>query len=135
MELMVERDMIGDSTEGQFFVDDQFVCYTLEDRFREDINKPVTAWKVAGDTAIPEGRYIVQLTFSPRFQMVLPILLDVPGFSDIRIHSGNTAADTEGCILVGLDREDGMITNSHAALLKLLPLLEHATDAIYITVG
>jgi len=73
------------------------ICYVLEDQVREGP-------KVYGRTAIPAGSYRIQITRSPRFARDLPLLLDVPGFSGIRIHTGNSHEDTEGCLLPGLDR-------------------------------
>lgn len=77
-----------------------WLCWTLEDVVREIPGQPVTAWKIKGRTAIPRGTYPMCVTRSNRFGVDLPLLLDVPGFDGIRIHGGNTAADTEGCILV-----------------------------------
>ena len=92
MELRVERtDFSETSTIGKLYVDDQFECYTLEDKVR-----PV---KIKGKTAIPAGRYEVIVNFSQRFGRMLPLFLNVPNFEGVRIHPGNTAADTEGCIL------------------------------------
>lgn len=73
-----------------------FTCHTLEDRVRPT--------KVYGQTAIPAGTYQVTVTMSPRFKRELPLLLNVPGYEGIRIHPGNYATDTEGCILPGLSR-------------------------------
>jgi hypothetical protein len=73
---------------------------------REIPGKPVSDWKVAGQTAIPYGVYTVDLTFSPKYQKIMPILVAVPGFTGIRIHSGNVAEHTEGCLLVGKNRVD-----------------------------
>jgi len=94
------------ATLGVLFVDDVFFCFTLEDQLRERAGAPVPAWKVAGQTAIPAGRYRVVLTKSQRFQKVLPLLESVPGFAGIRIHAGNVHADTEGCPLIGLERSE-----------------------------
>ena len=69
--------------------------------------------------AIPEGRYAVVISWSPKIKQWLPILLGVPMFSGIRIHAGNTAADTEGCILVGKNREVGKVLDSRAWLYRL----------------
>ena len=73
-----------------------YTCYTLEDPVR-----PKDAPKVWGDTAIPAGKYPVAVRFSNRFQKELPGVQNVPGFEGILIHSGNTKADTHGCILLG----------------------------------
>lgn len=107
-----------------------FTCFTLEDPVR------APGVKIAGATAIPVGRYRVRLTRSARFQRVLPLLDDVPGFTGIRLHAGNTAADTAGCILVGLRREADAILDSRAALDALLPHLEAvaAPEEIWIDV-
>ena len=94
MKLKLIRKWFSDkSTIGELYVDDQWECFTLEDVVRET--------KIPNETAIPEGKYRVITTYSERFKRVLPLLLDVPGFTGIRIHSGNDNSDTSGCILVG----------------------------------
>jgi hypothetical protein len=92
--LLDRKEYDKDSTLGDLYLDGVFECVTLEDQVREGP-------KVKGETAIPEGTYEVLLTHSPRFKRTLPLLVDVPGFDGIRIHPGNTADDTEGCLLVG----------------------------------
>ena len=120
----------GDATIGTLFVDGRLECFTLEDVVRtvgpavpdaEEIGRV----KVAGATAIPAGRYRVSMVDSPHFGRV-PTLHDVPGFSLIRIHAGNTAADTRGCILVGRRRVAAAIVESRAALEALVAKVEAA---------
>lgn len=105
-----ERSTIGTLRSGLFS------CYALEDRVREVPGRPVAEWKVKGATAIPVGRYQVVITPSARFGKRLPILLKVPGFEGIRIHSGNTEADTEGCLLLGTSWGPDRVNNSRVAL-------------------
>ncbi len=94
MELLIKRHKsLGNSTAGELFVDGKFECYTLEDVIRDT--------KIAGKTAINQGKYKVIIDMSNRFKRLLPLLLDVKDFAGVRIHPGNTSEDTEGCILVG----------------------------------
>ena len=88
-------------TGGRLYCNAVFECFTLEDEVREVAGQPVEKWKIKDKTAIPRGKYRVILSFSPHFQKRLPELLNVPGFTDIRIHKGNTDVDTKGCLLVG----------------------------------
>jgi hypothetical protein len=106
------------STIGRMFVDGVFQCYTLEDMVRPD------GVKVYGETAIPPGVYDVTLTMSPRFRRVLPLLLDVKNFVGVRIHPGNSARDTEGCILVGETAATDWIGRSKVAFDKLLQRMQ-----------
>ena len=125
MELKLNRIFLGSSaTIGELLVNDKHLCDTLEDRVRPE------GEKVYGKTAIPEGTYEVKLTHSPRFKKILPEILNVPNFSGIRIHTGNSSKDTEGCILVGTwdgEKED-WVGNSRIAFDELMALLEEATD-------
>lgn len=91
------------ATLGRLFVDGDLFCVTLEDVVREDPNPatPANEAKVYGQTAIPPGRYPIKITWSVKFQREMVAVEDVPGFTGIRIHSGNDADDTLGCILVG----------------------------------
>ena len=103
---LVREEFTTESTVGKLYfrLSDRdswtWLCWTLEDVVREAPGQPVAAWKVKRETAIPRGTYPIRVTRSNRFGVDLPLLLDVPGFEGIRIHGGNTAADTEGCILV-----------------------------------
>lgn len=135
MELTLNRIFLGSSaTIGELLINDKHLCDTLEDRVRPE------GEKVYGKTAIPEGTYEVKLTHSPRFKKILPEILNVPNFSGIRIHTGNSSKDTEGCILVGTwdgEKED-WISDSRIAFEKLMSLLQKAEDkkeSITITIN
>lgn len=122
MRLTLYRTSIGPhSTIGELHVDGTFFCYTLEDVVRYK--------KIKGETAIPAGTYAIDITYSPRFDRDLPLLLAVPEFEGVRIHSGNTAADTEGCILVGTQAGEDVVTNSRIAFDRLFGLMKHARDS------
>lgn len=115
--LVLKRDVLTDDfTLGRIFVDGKHFCYTVEDAVRKE--------KVYGKTAIPAGKYKIELTLSPRFKRVLPLLLDVPNFTGIRIHAGNTAADSEGCILVGIGRTENGVSGSRHAMEAIMELLK-----------
>jgi Family of unknown function (DUF5675) len=95
----------------------------------------VPTWKIPGDTAIPAGRYQVRLSQSARFKRLLPELLSVPGFLGVRIHRGNTHADTEGCLLVGSGRTKDKVTGSAVTEVRLIELLqEHADGDVWLTI-
>lgn len=110
MKVEVKRLFLGtEYTIGKLYIDGAYFCDTLEDKVR-------VGEKIAGKTAIPAGTYKVKMTWSPRFKRYLPEILNVPGFSGVRIHSGNTAKDTEGCLLLGLNKEKGKVLNSKNAV-------------------
>lgn len=122
MNLVLERLQLDhDVTIGSLSADGDWWCWTCEDTVR-----PPGAPKVPGQTAIPAGRYRVEITPSPRFGRDLPLLLSVPGFIGVRIHPGNNAADTEGCILVGADRHPKGIGRSRVAFDNLFIRLTEA---------
>lgn len=109
MELWLHRDTFtAEVTLGRLFINGVYECEVLEDTYRGD------APKVPGATAIPMGTYPVRLTMSPKFGRVLPLVEGVPGFSGVRIHAGNTADDTEGCLLPGKRR--GELRGRYAVL-------------------
>ena len=119
MELKLVRSQYSPtSTLGELHVDGTFECFTLEDRVRSA--------KVAGATAIPPGRYEVSVTWSNRFKRPLPLLMDVPNYTGVRIHTGNKADDTEGCILVGRKRLDDFVGESKLAFDPLFAKIEDA---------
>ena len=102
-----------------------YLCDTLEPQWRDYKNG---ARKIMGRSAIPEGRYAVVITYSPKMEQWLPLLLNVPKFSGIRIHAGNTAEDTEGCILVGKNREVGKVLDSRIWVHRLKKKIVEAKD-------
>lgn len=121
MNIIVQRDQLDpDCTLGSMLIDGEFYCHTLEDTVREP------GVKVYGQTAIPAGTYGVTVNMSNRFKQLMPLVLAVPGFEGIRIHPGNTAADTEGCVLVGRKRFSKFIGESRLAYAPLLARMQAA---------
>jgi hypothetical protein len=107
-------------TIGKMYIDNIYECYTLEDVVR-------TGAKVNGQTAIPTGTYNLIINHSNRFNRDLPLLENVPNFTGVRIHAGNTSAHTEGCILVGTTWSGkDFIGNSRVAFNKLFEKLKKA---------
>lgn len=129
MELYLKRIYRGaDYTVGRLYSGPyDYVCDTLE---------PTSLQGYGHGQAIAPGRYTVVVTWSPRFRRWLPLLVGVHGREGIRIHAGNTAKDTEGCILVGENREVGKVLNSRATLQRLMRLLNKREEgeSLYLTV-
>lgn len=147
MEIELRRVVRADRyTEGRLSFDGRHVCDTVEDKDR-DANRngrfDGDEVKIQGETAIPNGRYRVTLEYSPKFSpryggRRIPTIHDVPGFSGIRMHSGNTAHDSEGCVIVGVRHSAGTVRDSRATLFdKVIPLMEAAEkrkEGMWITV-
>jgi hypothetical protein len=94
MELKLKRfDSGTNDTLGVLLMDGKFTGFTLEDEYREV--------KIPDETRIPAGTYDIKYTYSPKFGKLMLEVMNVPKFSGIRIHAGNTEKDTSGCILVG----------------------------------
>lgn len=111
MKLTLKRNFKGaDYTIGKLYIDGHYFCDTLEDTVRP-ANK-----KISGKTAIPAGNYKVIKSYSPRFKKILPEILNVPNFTGVRIHAGNTAKDTDGCVLLGLNKTKGAVLDSQATM-------------------
>ena len=125
MKLKLVRKLgTAEFTEGKLYIDDVFECFTVEDAVR--------AVKVQNKTAIPKGVYPITITMSARFKKNLPLLDGVPNFAGVRIHSGNSSKDTEGCIIVGSinDREDDdWVSGSKVAMDRLQPKIAKALKA------
>lgn len=115
-----------DYTVGHLYVDGVKFCDTLEPTDRK---LECGGSKIMGKTAIPRGTYRLTVSNSARFNRRLPLLLNVPHFSGVRIHSGNTAADTQGCILLGLNKERGKVVDSRTHVDRLVKMLDDYRDA------
>lgn len=109
-----------ESTIGLFEVDKTKFCFSLEDTVRAD------GVKIPGKTAIPAGEYVVTIDNSQRFLQPMPHILNVPFFEGVRIHSGNSAVDTEGCILLGYQKGANTVWESKKAFNDFFALLGEA---------
>ena len=133
--LYIRRQVIDEYLPG---TEDQYFCDTLEPTWRDYANG---AYKVKGRSAIPEGRYAVVISWSPKMKQWLPILLGGTEFNrkwqGIRIHAGNCSEDTEGCILVGKNREVGKVLDSRIWVHRLKQKIVEAKDkgeAVWLTI-
>jgi len=143
MELYLKRDTFTEtSTTGKLLIDGQFECFILEDKDRGLTDSmplaEIVATKIYGKTAIPYGRYEVDWTMSSRFKVFMPILLNVKGYSGIRIHKGNSEIDSLGCLLCGRKRANNIITESTAATNLLYTKIQTAKsrrEKIFITIA
>ena len=124
-------------TIGKLYIDGKYFCDTLEDTVM-DTNKSGKfdngEKKIKGKTAIPYGTYEIKWTYSPRFKKYTPQLMNVPSFEGIRIHSGNSSTDTEGCLLLGENKKVGMVLNSRATINKFYPLIKKACSKGKVTI-
>ncbi len=129
MKIVLIRDQFTDkSTIGKLYIDNLFYCHTLEDVVRNE--------KIKHETAIPYGKYELVVNWSNRFKRQMPLLINVPNFEGIRIHSGNTDKDTSGCILLGETRSKDFIGQSRLAYNRFLKDLQTAlkTGKVFIEI-
>ena len=117
--LRLERECLENRTLGKLYINKEFFCDTIEDKYR-DLSKEK---KVYGETCIPYGTYKVIINKSPKYGRLMPRLLDVPHFDGILIHYGNTEQDSAGCIIVG-QRSGQKVINSRDTFNKLFNRLE-----------
>lgn len=124
-------------TIGKLYINDVYFCDTIEDTVR-DLNKNGKfdngEKKVHSKTAIPYGIYEIKWTYSPRFKKYTPQLMNVPSFEGIRIHAGNTSADTEGCLILGKNKQVGKVLNSRATINKFYPIIKNACSNGKVTI-
>jgi hypothetical protein len=139
-----EESTNGKATIGKLYIGGFEECWTLEDKVREVPSQPVSMWKVPGQTAIPHGTFVVEIDYSSGFShfwstklgkitdVFTPHLLDVPGFDGIRIHAGQTDADTDGCILLGQAHpaQQDFIGSSQTAVRAFMPKLAAALNMV-----
>ena len=124
-------------TIGKLYIDDVYFCDTIEDTVR-DLNKNGKfdngEKKIHSKTAIPYGIYEIKWTYSPRFKKYTPQLMNVPSFEGIRIHAGNTSADTEGCLVLGKNKQVGKVLNSRDTINKFYPIIKEACSNGKVTI-
>jgi hypothetical protein len=116
---LFRRELDPTFTIGHIYDGVRRLCDTLEDPVRDlkDLNgdgdfNDLGEGKIYGNTAIPAGKYELKMMHSPSFKRLMPYLQGVPGFTSVMIHAGNTTADTKGCVLVGINRRRGKLTDS-----------------------
>ena len=133
MKIKLVRIALKDTyTIGKLYVDGVYFCDTIEDKDRGlDDSMTVSEIlkrKIKGQTAIPTGHYKIEITYSPKYKRMMPLILNVKGYSGIRIHSGNTSKDTEGCLIVGKNTKVGMVTDSRNTYQRLFGILQNQKD-------
>ena len=133
MELKLERKYRNNNyCIDKLYINGKYFSDVLEDPDRgltdnmslEEIKKI----KIKGNTCIPYGTYNITITYSPRFKKNLPLLNNVKGFDGIRIHSGNTPQDTEGCLLPGFNKVKGQVIDSRVTTDKLIAQIQQALN-------
>ena len=128
MKIKVDRIYKGESyTIGRMYLNGEYFCDTLEDAIR-----PV---KIPNETAIPAGTYKVEVIYSPRFKRNLPLLVDVPNYTGIRIHNGSNKDHTSGCILVGFNTSKGILSDSRKISDQLTEKLKSLSESIEIEIS
>lgn len=127
MHIKAHRNVFTEKTTiSNVTVNGDFLCFFLEDKDRHLEDGGI---KVHGETAIPRGFYEIVMDYSPKYKKNMPHILDVPQFEGIRIHPGNKADDTEGCLIPGMDYETDWVSESRVAYEKLLSLMLNAWTA------
>ena len=138
MKLTLKRIALRSTyTIGRLYVDGDYFCDTLEDTVR-DLNKNGKfdngEKKIYAKTAIPYGTYEIKWTYSPRFKKYTPQLMNVPSFEGIRIHAGNTSSDTEGCLILGENKQVGKVLNSRVTINKFYQIIKKACSKGKVTI-
>lgn len=131
---IIRKEFSEISTIGDMLIDGVFFCFTLEDKDRQrQADGSIIKWehynKIYGQTAIPYGSYNLITNYSNRFKRIMPLIENVPSFSGIRIHSGATDKDTEGCPLIGFKKSAGSISQSKLAFVAFMQQLTKGLKA------
>lgn len=135
-------------TIGKLYIDGKYFCDTLEDKDRGLLQSmtenEILKIKVKDQTAIPTGKYKIDMnTVSPRFgnsswaklyKGIVPRLINVPGYSGVLIHPGNTVSDTSGCILLGQNKVVGQVINSQVTWKAFMQKVTSCKESINITI-
>lgn len=133
MEITLKRRYLGpEYTVGSWYFDDVYLCDIMEDKVRDinrdgDLDDPGEG-KVFAETAIPYGRYKIELSMSPKFKRVLPMILNVKHFTGIRVHRGRTAKHSHGCLLPGENKAKGQVLNSEKYEIEIIKQMMDATN-------
>lgn len=122
---LIRKYKCPEYTIGHLYINDKYFCDTLEDTVRQ---LDSIEDKIKHKTAISAGVYKVVVTMSPKFKRLLPLLLNVPFFTGIRIHRGTKAEHTSGCVLIGENKIKGGLINSKYYEEKLVELMEGEDD-------
>lgn len=140
---LVRKIFTDVSTIGELFIDGKHFCWTLEDIDRQrQKDGSIIPWnigiKIPGETAIPYGTYEVITNYSNRFKKVMPLIKDVPGFTGVRLHSGNDVDSTEGCPVLGYIKNPNWVGQSKVAFIDFFELLTTALnndERVFITIS
>ena len=123
---------------GKVYIDGVYFCDCIEDTDRglkdEMTEEEILKLKIKGETAIPTGIYKVTITYSPKYKKDMPLINNVKGYSGIRIHSGNTSKDTEGCLILGKNTKVGMVTESRKTYNAFFKRLKQTNEKIIIDI-
>jgi hypothetical protein len=129
---LVRKEFTSVSTIGELSIDGKFFCFVLEDKDRgltqSETLTSIKIKKIFGVTAIPYGKYKVVLSESPHFKRLLPEILNVKGYTGVRIHRGNTDKDTLGCLIVGFRKVYNQVFESAKAEEALIKELKGAIE-------
>lgn len=140
MNLTLKRyPTINGYTEGKLYIDGAYFCDTLEDQdrglYQHMSLAEIKAVKVYGETCIPYGTYKVELSYSPKFKKIMPAILDVKGFTGVRIHNGVDKNSTLGCVIIGKKWQDGKVTKSRDTFAKLMQILQQCGEEIILIIS